>query len=180
MNNYRKKQTQGIRPYIVGENLTGITISEKDTPELGGYVAVSGDDKWYVSKDYFDANYKLTENLLNSSFLVTGLSFGEALEALKAGLKVSRAGWNGKGMFIFLVEGSSFKVNRPPLLGIFPEGTDMNYRPHIDMKGVDGSISVWNPTNNDCLAEDWEIVDKPQENEQPPAPQPPTQEGAAQ
>ena len=90
---------------------------------------------------------------------VSPFSFGYAVVALKAGKRVARSGWNGKGMFIFLVEGSNFKVNRPPLLGIFPEGTDIKYRPHIDMKGVDGSISVWNPTNNDCLAEDWEIVE---------------------
>lgn len=86
------------------------------------------------------------------------LTFNEALVELKAGNKVCRSGWNGKGMFIFLVPGSTFKVNRPPLLGIYSEGTEINYRPHIDMKGVDGSISVWNPTCNDILAEDWEIV----------------------
>ena len=31
------------------------------------------------------------------------MNFGEALEALKAGKKVARAGWNGKGMYIYLV-----------------------------------------------------------------------------
>lgn len=84
--------------------------------------------------------------------------FGDAIFFLKAGKKVSRSGWNGKGMFIFLVPGSQFKVNRPPLLGIFPDGTDIDYRPHIDMSHANGDIGVWNPTNNDCLAEDWEIV----------------------
>lgn len=86
------------------------------------------------------------------------LTFGEALVALKAGKKVSRAGWNGKGMFLFLVPGSTFQVNRPPLLGIYPEGTEINYRPHIDLKGVDGAVSTWNPTCNDVLAEDWNIL----------------------
>jgi hypothetical protein len=86
-------------------------------------------------------------------------SFGNAIANMKNGKKVARLGWNGKGMFIFLVEGSEFKVSRAPLNKIYPEGTDIIYRPHIDMKGVDGSISVWNPTNNDCLAEDWVIVE---------------------
>lgn len=87
------------------------------------------------------------------------MNFGQALEALKAGAKVARDGWNGKGMFVFLVPGSNFKVNRPPLLGIYPEGTEINYRPHIDLKGADGSISTWAPSNSDALAEDWVCVD---------------------
>ena len=86
------------------------------------------------------------------------LTFGIAIEALKTCQEVARAGWNGKGMFLFLVPGSTFKVNRAPLLGIYPEGTEINYRPHVDLKGVDGSVSTWNPTCNDVLAEDWEIV----------------------
>ena len=47
------------------------------------------------------------------------MDFGKAIEALKAGKKVAREGWNGKGMFLFLVPGSTFQVNRPPLLGIY-------------------------------------------------------------
>lgn len=86
------------------------------------------------------------------------LTFGDAIHMLKRGYKLTRAGWNGKGMFIFLVQSSSFKVNRPPLLGIYPEGTVISYRPHIDMSGVDGSISTWSPTNNDVLAEDWMVL----------------------
>lgn len=87
------------------------------------------------------------------------MNFGDALTALKAGLKVQREGWNGKGMFVFLVPGSTFKVNRPPLLGIYPEGTEINYRPHLDIKNVDGSIATWVPSITDLMAEDWHVVD---------------------
>ena len=86
--------------------------------------------------------------------------FGWAIRQLKDGKKVARAGWNGKGMFIFLIPGSTFKVNRAPLLGVFPEGTEVNYRPHIAMKDAQGSISEWTPAaGNDVLAEDWQVVD---------------------
>ncbi len=88
----------------------------------------------------------------------SGLMFGLAIEALKKGQKVARAGWNGKGMFVFLVNGSTFNVSRAPLLGIFPEGTEINYRPHIDIKNVDGSISTWAPSIGDVMAEDWHVV----------------------
>jgi hypothetical protein len=61
-------------------------------------------------------------------------------------------------MFLFLVPGSTFKVSRPPLLGIYPEGTEINYRSHIDMKTVDGSIVPWVASQTDILAEDWIIL----------------------
>ena len=87
------------------------------------------------------------------------MSFSEALHYLKEGLKVAREGWNGKGMFLFLVPGSTFQVNRPPLLGIYPEGTTINYCPHIDMKTADDKIVPWLASQTDVLAEDWAIVE---------------------
>ncbi len=87
------------------------------------------------------------------------LNFGDALMLLKSGQKVARLGWNGKGMFLFLVPGSVFKVNRPPLLGIYPEGTEINYCPHIDMRTADGKIVPWLASQTDVLAEDWVIVE---------------------
>ena len=33
------------------------------------------------------------------------MNFGQALDALKAGQKVARSGWNGKGMYLILVPG---------------------------------------------------------------------------
>lgn len=87
-----------------------------------------------------------------------GLTFSDALEIIKHGGRVARAGWNGKGMFLFLVPGSTFKVNRPPLLGIYPEGTEINYHGHIDMKTAQGYVVPWLASQADMLADDWEIV----------------------
>lgn len=87
------------------------------------------------------------------------MDFGQALTQLKNGAKVARNGWNGKGMFLFLVPGSTFKVNRPPLLGIYPEGTEINYCPHIDMKTADEKVVPWLASQTDMLAEDWIVVE---------------------
>ena len=87
------------------------------------------------------------------------MNFGDALQALKHGQKVAREGWNGKGMFLFLVPGSTFEANRAPLLGLYPEGTEITYRPHIDMKTVDGEIVPWVASQTDVLAEDWCVVE---------------------
>ncbi len=88
-----------------------------------------------------------------------GFGFDVALQNIKAGKLVARNGWNGKNMFVFLVPGSTFNVNRPPLLGIFPEGTEINYHAHIDMKTADGKIVPWLASQTDVLAEDWVIVE---------------------
>lgn len=85
--------------------------------------------------------------------------FGWAIEQLKLGNKVARKGWNGKNMFLFLVPGSTFKVNRPPLLGIYPEGTEINYQPHVDMKTAQGTVVPWLASQGDILATDWELVE---------------------
>lgn len=92
------------------------------------------------------------------SDVTQGITFSVALSFIKAGHKLARAGWNGKGMFIFLVNGSQFTVNRPPLLGIYPEGTIINYHAHIDMRTADGTIVPWLCSQTDMLADDWEIL----------------------
>ena len=87
------------------------------------------------------------------------MNFGQAIEAAYQGKKVARQGWNGKGMFVFLVPGSSFKVSRAPLLGHFPNGTEIVYRPHLDMKYADGTVGVWMASHSDMLEADWMIVE---------------------
>jgi hypothetical protein len=87
-----------------------------------------------------------------------GGSFSWALEQIKAGERITRGGWNGAGQFVFLVPGSQFKVNREPLLTILGEGTEVNYRPHLDLRAVDGSIGVWTPSSTDLLAMDWQVL----------------------
>ena len=62
--NYRKKNVQPMRPYITGEDLTGVSVSSEDTPENGGMIAVNPSnekDKWHVAKDFFEKNYELAE-----------------------------------------------------------------------------------------------------------------------
>lgn len=87
------------------------------------------------------------------------MNFGDAIAALKKGDKVARDGWNGKGMFLFLVPGSTFTVNRPPLLGIYPDGTEIQYHAHIDMKTAQGYVVPWLASQADMLAEDFYAVD---------------------
>ncbi|MBG6173070.1 hypothetical protein IWQ55_001358 [Labrenzia sp. EL_208] len=86
------------------------------------------------------------------------MDFSDALKFIKKGHRLARSGWNGKGMFVFLVAGSNFKVNREPLKSIMGEGTEVTYQPHIDMKTADGSVVPWLASQSDLMADDWEVV----------------------
>lgn len=86
------------------------------------------------------------------------MNFGQALDELKSGARVAREGWNGKGMFIFIIPGSTFQVNRHPLLGIYPVGTTINYMAHIAVRTTSGCIAEWAASHSDLLADDWIIV----------------------
>lgn len=86
------------------------------------------------------------------------MNFGDALAHVKSGGRAQRAGWNGKNMFIFLVPGSVFLVNREPLLSILGEGVEVNYHGHIDMRCANGQIVPWLASQSDLLDEDWETV----------------------
>lgn len=89
------------------------------------------------------------------------MDFGYALNALREGQRVSRPGWNGKGMFIFYNPGSKITVAPGrPLASTFPVGTACEMRPYIMMKTADPGLVLvpWLASQTDILAEDWEIV----------------------
>lgn len=92
------------------------------------------------------------------------MNFSEILVELKLGKKVKRSGWNGKNMFIFLVNGSKFKVNREPLQSILGEGTEVEYHAHIDMMTAQGYVVPWVASHSDLLSNDWEIVNNERTN----------------
>jgi len=58
---HSRKEVSLLRPYIPGEDLTGIGISIKDIPSLGGMIAVNPKnikDQWYVAKADFEENFE--------------------------------------------------------------------------------------------------------------------------
>lgn len=86
------------------------------------------------------------------------MNFGEALTALKAGKKVCRTGWNGKGMYLRLIGTDS---TQPEIGGwTFTNGVDDNKEllPFIAMKTADDKFVPWLASQTDVLAEDWMIL----------------------
>lgn len=86
------------------------------------------------------------------------MDFGAALQALRDGERVARDGWNGKGMWLVLVPGSTITVEAGrPVGDAAPDliGQQVEYRPHIDMYTADGQLVPWHATQSDLLADDW-------------------------
>lgn len=75
-------------------------------------------------------------------------SFGDAIKYLKRGLKVSRKGWNGKRMYLFLADGED-------LTSCLSEG-DFKCASSVCMKTAQNNICVgWLASQADMLSEDW-------------------------
>lgn len=82
------------------------------------------------------------------------MNFGQALEALKLGNSVQRAGWNGKNMHIYLEDAYSWHIPG----GVF-KGEERKYEPVICMFTAQGKHQPgWLASQPDMLAEDWQIV----------------------
>ena len=68
---YRRTGLSEMRPFVPGEDLAGVSVSDTDTPELGGMIArnpKNHDDQWYVAKKYFDDNLELVDGAGDSSY----------------------------------------------------------------------------------------------------------------
>lgn len=85
----------------------------------------------------------------------TNRDFGWALSMLKAGKKVARNGWNGKGLSIEMqVPDEHSKMTLPYLFLNYPSipASDTAPANHINAK------VPWLASQTDMLAEDWEIA----------------------
>jgi len=122
--------------------------------EGNGYLVQYRDNyrSWCPKKQFEDANR-----------LCDGLTFGHAIEAAKDGKRIARKGWNGKGMYVYLVRGTM--VDRENLRNeaydhAQTDHTDVaTFLSHLDMITNDGSICVgWLASQTDILADDWQVV----------------------
>ena len=89
-----------------------------------------------------------------------GMNFGQALQELKNGNLVTRNGWNGKNMFLWLKPATKIKeewCKDPVLLRICQDnGGEVEALGTICMKTADNKVVTgWVPSQADMLLEDW-------------------------
>jgi hypothetical protein len=92
------------------------------------------------------------------------MNFGQAIEALKAGKKVSRAGWNGKSMYLWLMPAAVVPAEwckEPHLKQLAEEnGGSVEALGTIRMRTADKKVLTgWLASQSDMLAEDWQVVE---------------------
>lgn len=100
--------------------------------------------------------------------MIENQNFGQAIEALKQGKRVSRSGWNGKGMFIFQQVPSEIQEDIIPKIQSLPQsvkdeftkrGGSISYKNQLAMVYPDNTIYGWVASPSDVLENDWCILD---------------------
>lgn len=144
----------------------GWTVPADENPDDKGYLVEYQDGgapnvpgrAGYVSwspKAQFDAAYRP----------ITAMTFGLALEAMKRGMKVARAGWNGGGQWVALGQGCIYLPaaefwNEHVRAFAVANGGAATVRPYFILKTAQNDILMgWAPSQSDALAEDWQIVE---------------------
>ena len=138
-------------------DLTIHTLEGDHHASVGDYIIKGVNGEFYPCKpDIFEKTYDICGTNENDS-----RNFGWALEQLKNGKKVRRKGWNGKGMFLTLQEGSTVngELMRNGPAKEFYKNQEVRICSHIDMKAADNSYVVgWLASQTDMLADDWQIA----------------------
>ena len=90
----------------------------------------------------------------------TTFDFGAALHQLAGGAKMTRTGWNAKGMFIVWIPGSKVKLTAgSPYAKLFPKRKTMDIGGHFDMYTAQRTMQPgWLASQADMTANDWVIV----------------------
>ena len=96
------------------------------------------------------------------------MSFGGAINCLKSGLAVRRAGWNGKEMFVVKQIPCTIEANIIPGMQSLPQSAKdiimKREEPHIDYTNQllliqkSGRADSWTASSSDIFADDWEVV----------------------
>lgn len=88
------------------------------------------------------------------------LDFGGAVNALKQGHKVTRAGWNGKGMCLYFVPEGAYPARTGAARSIYGDDALVPYRAYIAMKTAQGDVVPWVASQSDVLMDDWIVIDE--------------------
>lgn len=138
--------------------LTIHTLEGDMRADFGDYIIKGVKGEFYPCKpDIFEQTYMKPDDE------VKGMTFGAAIDALKQGKFVARKGWNGKGMYLWLMPATSVKAEwcKEPHLKALAEqnGGAIDALGSIRMLTADKKILTgWLASQTDMLSEDWVIV----------------------
>lgn len=85
------------------------------------------------------------------------LTFGQATELARKGYRIARSGWNGAGMFAYIVSADEYPAKMSQIQGYFPKDM-VPYREYWALKTAQEDVAAWTPSGTDTLASDWGVV----------------------
>lgn len=127
----------------------GRVLDVRETEDVFYTLAFIASDEWEVVGE------------CNIDLNIQTVRFGEALRLLKQGKRMTRRGWNGKGLSVVYQKGypQGIPCNKQTAEAWgMNEGDLFKCEPYLQISTVDGSHAMWVPSIRDCLAEDWEVV----------------------
>jgi hypothetical protein len=123
----------------IGTKIVHAKPTDRSATEPGYFVQYADGYQSWSPKDVFEEAYRECD----------AMTFGLALECLKKGMHVCRAGWNGKGMWLELQRPDAHSILTLPYVFL-------NYP--ADAQNTPGARVPWLASRTDMLAEDWKIV----------------------
>jgi hypothetical protein len=140
--------------------MRGWTVPADENPNDAGYLVEYLDGgKPNVQGFEGYVSWSPDEQFDNAYRPCSAMTFGLAIDALKAGKKVARIGWNGAGMFVYLVPAASYPAQTGIAKAHFGADAMVPYRAYLALKTAQGDVATWAPSCSDALAEDWIIVE---------------------
>lgn len=151
-------------PQMKIETLEGVMSANE-----GDYIIRGVNGEFYPCKpDIFEKTYE------SSDPKVKGLSFGEAVVAMKNGRTVAREGWNGKGLFVFMQVPATISKDIVPKMQSLPPAVKeifakrfedpaqqidaIYYSNQMALVGPSNTVNGWAPSASDALSDDWYIA----------------------
>lgn len=133
-----------------------------EDPNENGYLVEYTDNKGHANDTRHEGYISYCPaDVFDISYIEIGqLNFGQAIAALKLGKKVTREGWNGKGMFLYLVPANSYPAQTGAAKEYWGEKAMVPYRAYIAMKTAQEDVVCWTASQSDVLAEDWTIIEE--------------------
>ena len=130
------------------------TIEGTMIAQQGDWIIKGIKGEFYPCKpDIFAATYDSVAETSTDTF-----SFSRALELLKHGARVSRKGWNGKDMFVLLVNGYAVAESINACYGDAYGDVSVPVRDALYLYTTTNDLVAWVASQTDLLEDDWQIV----------------------
>lgn len=152
--NYHLVAPQIMREVEAAGGIPIKTLEGTMIAQQGDWIIKGIKGEFYPCKpDIFSATYDSVAETSTDTF-----SFSRALELLKNGARVARKGWNGKDMFVLMINGHAVAESINACYGDGNNEVNVPVRDALYLYTTTNDLVAWVASQTDLLADDWQIV----------------------